>query len=484
MIRFYLSKVNMLSNQQFKEEAHKLVDWITKYLQEVEKYPVLAQVKPGDIAQQIPEMFPEEAETFDRLFADFEKQIMPGITHWESPNFFAYFPASKSKASILAEMLTATLGVQGMLWATSPAATELEDRVMLWMQQLLGLPISWAGSIQDTASNGTLNALLTARERATDYQINKNGFQRQPVFRIYCSEQAHSSLDKNVKIAGFGINNLVKIEVDAHFAMISAKLEEAIQADIAAGYQPLFVMNALGTTGSTAVDPLEEIGKICKKYKLWLHVDAAYSGAALIIPEFRWMSQGIEMADSFVFNPHKWLFTNFDCSLYFVNDKQALINTFSITPEYLKTDNEDEVNNYRDWHVQLGRRFRSLKLWFVLRNFGANKLSDIIQQHCDWAHWLKEQIVSHPDFELLAPVTVNLVCFRYNNGRMSEGALNTFNQKMLKSINASGKMYMTHTKLNGKYTLRWVGGHPELTKKHVERAWREILMHAQTTNNS
>jgi len=468
----------MITNQSFKEEAKKLVDWMSQYLEEVAHYPVLSKAEPGEIAAEIPDIYPEESENFQKLFLDFEEKIMPGITHWESPNFFAYFPASKSKASILAEMLTATLGVQGMVWATSPAATELEDKLMIWMQQLLGLPQNWSGSIQDTASNGTLNALLTAREKATHYAINENGFQNQPVFRIYCSEQAHSSIDKNVKIAGFGINNLVKIKVDENFALIPEKLEEAIEADIESGYKPLFVMNALGTTGSTAVDPLDKVGEICKKYNLWLHVDAAYSGAALIVPEFRWMSKGLELADSFVFNPHKWLFTNFDCSLYYVNDKQALINTFSITPEYLKTDNDDIVNNYRDWHIQLGRRFRSLKLWFVIRSFGAKKLRAIIQQHCDWAQWLKAQIENHDYFEMLAPVSVNLVCFRFNNGQMNEEELNSFNERLLKQINQSGKIYMTHTKLNGKYTLRWVGGHPELTKKHVENAWNVIKDHA------
>lgn len=465
----------MIQKEDFQEKARKVVDWMANYLEEVENYPVLSQVKPGEIKTKLPLSFPEEGELFEDIFSDFENDIMPGITHWESPNFFAYFPASKSRASILAEMITATLGVQGMVWMTSPAATELEDVMMQWMQQLLGIPESWSGSIQDTASNGTLNALLTAREKASNFTINQKGFYRQPVYRIYCSEQAHSSIDKNVKIAGFGIENLVKIEVDEKYAMIPEKLEEAIQNDLKTGFKPLFVMSALGTTGSTAIDPLFDISTICEKHQLWLHIDAAYAGSALIIEENRWMSNGIEKADSLVFNPHKWLFTNFDCSLYYVKDKQALINTFSITPEYLKTDTDDEVNNYRDWHIQLGRRFRSLKLWFVLRNFGAKKLRTIIQQHCDWAIWLKNQIEEHPDFEMLAPVSVNLVCFRFLNSQLEEGELNTINEKLLKQINTTGKIYMTHTKLNGKYTLRWVGGHPELTKKHVEDAWRIIL---------
>ncbi len=464
----------MLNNKDFRKHAHQMVDWMADYLQNVEQYPVMSQVKPGAIKAEIPATFDEKPETFEAIFKDFEEKIMPGITHWESPNFFAYFPASKSKPSILGEMLMSALGTQGMVWLTSPAATELEDRMMEWMRDMLGLSKKWTGSIQDTASTGTFNALITAREKASDYQINQKGFTGMPQYRIYASEQAHSSIDKNVKIAGFGIDNLVKIEVDANFAMIPHKLKEAIERDLKAGFKPLFVLGAMGTTGTTAVDPLDQIGAIAQEYGLWFHVDAAYSGAALICPEMRWMSRGIELADSMVFNPHKWLFVNFDCSLYYVKDPKALTQAYSITPEYLKTDSDEEVNNYRDWHIQLGRRFRSLKLWFVLRSYGAENLRTIIRNHCEWAQWLKEEIEAHPDFEMLAPVSVNLLCFRYNNGKMSEEALNAFNEKVVKSINATGKIFITHTKLNGKYTLRLVGGHPELTKGHLERAWELI----------
>lgn len=461
----------MLNNKDFRKHAHDMVDWMADYFENVEQYPVMSQVKPGQIKEQLPASFNESPEAFEKIFKDFEQIIMPGITHWESPNFFAYFPASKSKASVLAEMITATLGVQGMVWLTSPAATELEDRTMEWMRDLLGLSADWTGSIQDTASTGTFNALITAREKASDYQINQKGFAGMPQYRIYASEQAHSSIDKNVKIAGFGIDNLVKIEVDEHFSMQPLKLKEAIERDLKAGFKPLFVLGAMGTTGTTAVDPLDEIGSIAQEYDLWFHVDAAYSGAALICPEMRWMSQGLELADSMVFNPHKWLFVNFDCSLYYVKDPKALIKAYSITPEYLKTDSDEEVNNYRDWHIQLGRRFRSLKLWFMLRSFGAESLRTIIRNHCEWAKWLKEEITQSADFEMLAPVSVNLVCFRYNNGKMSEEKLNKFNENLLKRINATGKIFITHTKLDGKYTLRLVGGHPELTKGHLERAW-------------
>ena len=473
-----------MDTQSFRKYAHELVDWMADYFDEVEHYPVVPAVKPGDIKKEIPTDFPEDPEVFSAIFKDFEDKIMPGITHWESPNFFAYFPASKSKPSVLAEMLMSTLGVQGMVWLTSPAATELEDRMMEWMRDLLGMPKEFVGSIQDTASTATLNALLTAREKFTDYAINQNGFSGQPVFRVYCSEHTHSSADKNVRVAGIGLSNLIKIPVDESFAMIPEKLEEAILADKAKGYQPLLVISAVGTTGSTAIDSVDKIGDIANRYNIWHHVDAAYAGSALVVPEFRWMSKGIEKADSFVFNPHKWLFTNFDCSVYFVKDREALINTYSFTPEYLKTAVDKEVNNYRDWHIQLGRRFRSLKLWFVLRSYGAKGLRQIIQNHCQWAQWVKEQVESTPYFELLAPVPLNLVCFRWNDGKSDEEALNAFNENLLMQVNATGKLFITHTKLNGKYTLRFVGGNTELKEKHVHNAWKLIDEMAQKLANN
>jgi len=469
-----------MTSEEFRKQAHSMVDWMTDYLSNVEEYAVLSSVKPGDIKSQIPKTFPETPEEFSKIFKDFEDKIMPGITHWESPNFFAYFPASKSKASILGEMIMAVLGTQGMVWLTSPSATELEDRMMEWMRDLLGLSSNWTGSIQDTASTGTFNALITAREKTSNYQINEKGFAGMPRYRVYASGQAHSSIDKNVKIAGFGFENLVKIPVDENFSMLPDKLEEAIKSDIALGYKPLFVLGALGTTSTTAVDPLDRIGEIAQKYNLWFHVDAAYAGTALICSEHRWMSKGIELANSMVFNPHKWMFVNFDCSLYYVKDAEALKKTYSITPEFLKTDADEEVNNYRDWQIQLGRRFRSLKLWFVLREFGAERLRKIISNHIEWAQWLKNEIEKSEDFEMLAPVPVNLVCFRFNNGKMSEEQLNQFNEQLLKNINASGKMFITHTKLNDKYTLRLVGGHPELTKGHLEKAWELIRETAST----
>jgi aromatic-L-amino-acid decarboxylase len=463
-----------MTSEEFRKHAHAMVDWMADYLDNVEQYPVMAQVKPGEIKAKLPKSYSENPESFEEIFKDFEDKIMPGITHWESPNFFAYFPASKSKPSILGEMLMSALGTQGMVWLTSPAATELEDRMMEWMRDLLGLSTDWTGSIQDTASTGTFNALITAREKVSNFQINEKGFSGMPQYRIYASEQAHSSIDKNVKIAGFGIDNLVKIPVDENFAMQPHQLKEAIERDLKAGFKPLFVLGAMGTTGTTAVDPLDKIGEIAEEYDLWFHVDAAYSGAALICPEMRWMSKGMEIADSMVFNPHKWLFVNFDCSLYYVKDPKSLTRAYSITPEYLKTDLDHEVNNYRDWHIQLGRRFRALKLWFMLRSYGAENLRSIIRNHCDWALWLKDEIEQSENFEMLAPVSVNLLCFRYNDGKMKEDQLNAFNEQLLKNINATGKIFITHTKLNGKYTLRLVGGHPDLKKAHLEKAWELI----------
>lgn len=326
-----------MNTNEFRKHAHELADWMADYLDNIGDYPVIPPVRPGDIKKQLPEAAPENPESFASIFRDFREVIVPGMTHWQHPGFFAYFPANNSEPSILAEMLTATLGAQCMLWLTSPAAEELEERMMEWLREMLGLPADFTGVIQDTASSSTLVAILTARERRTGFEINRRGFAQSDRFRVYTSSQGHSSVDKDVKIAGIGIENLVKVEVDALFAMVPSSLEEAIQQDINDGFVPLCVVSTIGTTSSTAIDPVEEIGMICRKYNIWHHIDASYAGSALILPEMRWMSDGVELADSFVFNPHKWLFTNFDCSAYFVKDKQSLTNTFSILPEYLKT---------------------------------------------------------------------------------------------------------------------------------------------------
>ena len=466
-----------MDSKAFREEAHRLVDWMADYFEQIDGYPVKSQVQPGDIYRQLPPQAPQKGEAFKAIFQDFQKIILPGITHWQSPSFFAYFPANNSFPSVLGEMLMAALGAQCMSWETSPAAAELEEKTMHWLREAMGLPDTWEGVIQDTASTATLCALLSARERFSDFQINEKGFAQAPVFRIYASEQIHSSIEKDVKIAGFGRENLVYIPADEAFAMRAEALLAAIEADLAAGLQPLCVVAALGTTSSTAIDPLAAIAEICQKHRLWLHVDAAYAGTATILSEYRWMLEGLAQADSYVFNPHKWMMVNFDCTAYFVKETEWLLRTFEILPEYLKTKADKQVNNYRDWGIPLGRRFRALKLWFVLRSFGIEGIQQKIRQHIAWAQRLEKEIAQTPDFEILAPVSLNLVCFRY--APQGQEDLNTLNEKLLQAINATGKAYLTHTKLRGQYTLRMVIAQTNTTWEHVAAAWTMIQHLAQ-----
>ncbi|MDX1902651.1 MAG: aminotransferase class I/II-fold pyridoxal phosphate-dependent enzyme [Thermonemataceae bacterium] len=464
----------MLNNTDFRKIAHQIADWMADYLENVEHYPVKSQVKPKEIYEALPEEMPSQSEDFGSILTDFQEIILKGITHWQSPNFFAYFPANSSYESVLAEMLTATLGVQGMIWETSPAATELEEKVLDWLKKAAALPASWQGVIQDTASSATLVALLTAREAKTNFQINEKGFAEQNKFRVYASEQTHSSIEKAVKIAGFGRENIVYIPTDEKFALIPSFLEQAIQNDLEKGFIPLCVVATIGTTSSTAIDPLAKITAITEKYQIWLHIDAAYAGTAMLLPEYRYMLKGIEKADSYVFNPHKWLFVNFDCSAYFVKDEKLLKKTFEILPEYLKTEQDKQVNNYRDWGIPLGRRFRALKLWFVLRSFGLRAIQKKIREHIQLAQSLRKIIEQNADFEMLAPTNLNLLCFRYKNDQETEEALNIFNENLLKNINNSGRAYLSHTKLNGKYALRMVIGQTYVLQKHVEDTWELI----------
>ena len=464
----------MKNPSDFRAEAHKMADFIAGYFERIEQYPVKSLVKPGEILGQLPQLPPESPESMTEVMADFEKILMPGITHWQNPNFFAFFPANSSYPSLLAEMLTAALGQQGMIWETSPAAAELEERVMDWLKQMCGLPENWTGVIQDTASASTLAALLTARERATGFRVNEEGFHGTEKLRIYGSSETHSSIEKAIKIAGFGRKNLIKITVDETFALNPAKLRDAIESDIQNGFKPCCVVATIGTTGSTAVDPIREIGEICSEFDVWLHVDAAFAGTALILPEMRQHADGLELADSYVFNPHKWMFTNFDASAYFVRDPELLIRTFEILPEYLKTRTRGQVNDYRDWGVALGRRFRALKLWFVIRNFGVEGIREKVRKHLELAKWLENEIRNSDDFELLAPVLFSLVCFRFNPAEKNEDEINQLNEKLLQQLNASGKIYITHTKLNGKYTLRMVIAQTNTKAVHVENAWKLI----------
>jgi len=465
-----------MKNDDFRRWAHEFADWMADYFENIGDYPVKPDVQPGDIKKQLPDGPPATGESMERIFRDFQEIVLPGMTHWQHPQFFAYFPASRSAPSVLAEMLTAALGAQCMLWFTSPAAEELEERCMEWLRGMCGLPGSFVGSIQETASAATLIALLMARERLSGFRINREGFHGQPRLRVYASEHVHSSINKAVRIAGYGEDNLVMIPTDEAFAMLPEALEAAIQEDLEKGYHPACVVAATGTTSSTALDPLRAIGEICRRYECFFHVDAAYAGTALLLPEMRWIADGVELADSFVFNPHKWLFVNFDCSAFYVKDKELLINTFAITPEYLRTAEDRLVNNYRDWGIQLGRRFRALKLWFVIRSYGVEGLREKLRLHLRCGEWLRKQIEAAPDFELLAPVPLNLVCFRYRPaGDYPEARLDALNEELLNTLNNSGRILLTQTRLNGSYTIRMVAGQTETTLADVQRGWKFIV---------
>jgi aromatic-L-amino-acid decarboxylase len=460
-----------MKNEEFRRYGHEFVDWVADYLDDLRGRRVVPDVKPGEIRSALPAHPPLKPEAMDALFKDFKRVILPGMTHWQHPGWHAYFPANSSPESVLAELLTAGLGAQCMNWQTSPAATELEGLVMDWLREMIGLPEGMSGVIQDTASTATLCALLSARERATDYESNEFGLRRP--LTVYISTETHSSIEKGVKIAGYGREYLRTVETDAAYAMIPDRLEAALAEDEERGCQPACIVATLGTTSSTAVDPLRPIGEIAARHGAWLHVDAAYAGTAAVCPENRAMLDGVEYADSFVFNPHKWMLTNFDCSAYFVKDPGALIRTFEIKPEYLKTGVDPFVKNYRDWGIQLGRRFRALKLWFVIRSYGVEGLQAFVREHLRLAQLFKGWVEADRRFELMAPVPFGVVCFRLNDGREA-AALNGLNQAFLERINASGKVFLTHTSLKGKYTLRMVIGARATTEADVRAAWEII----------
>lgn len=459
----------MLERTDFKEAIEPVIQWVDKYLRSIEQFPVKSQVQPKDIYHAIPEDPPEQSESFETILKDLDEIIVPGITHWQHPNFHAYFPANSSIESILGELITSAIGAQCMIWETSPAAAELEERMMEWIRSAMGLPAHFEGCIQDTASTASLVALLTAREVKTDFKANEEGVP--PNLRIYCSTETHSSIEKGVKICGIGKQNVVKIGVDDQQRMIPALLEKQVEADLAKGFLPTCVITAMGTTSTVAVDPIKPIAEICQKHQIWLHVDAAYAGSALFLPEYHWMMEGIEMADSFVFNPHKWLFTNFDCTVYFVKNVQALLDTFEILPEYLKTKTRGQVNDYRDWGIPLGRRFRALKLWFVLRSYGIDGIRTKLRKHIQLNEYFAEQIRQSNSLELIMEPFLNFTCFRVNPGNnLSEEQLQAVNQTFLNTLNQSGKVYLSHTKVEGKYVIRMVIGQTYVEQKHIEKA--------------
>jgi aromatic-L-amino-acid decarboxylase len=462
-----------MSPEEFRRQGHAVVDWIADYRSRVESFPVLSRVQPGEIRSKLPPNAPERGESFDQILGDIERVILPGITHWQSPNFYAYFPSNSSGPGILGDLLSSGLGVQGMLWSTSPACTELETHVLDWLVPMLGLPekflstSSGGGVIQDTASSASLVALLAARERTTEFASNRNGCDGR--LTAYCSTQTHSSVEKAVKIAGMGSDNLRHIEVDENFAMRPDALARQVERDIKAGLIPCFVCATVGTTSSNAIDPVREIARICRERNLWLHVDSAMSGTAALCPEFRFIHDGVEFADSYCFNPHKWMFTTFDCNCFYVADRKHLIQTLSVLPEYLRNQATESgaVIDYRDWHIQLGRRFRSLKLWFVIRYYGIEGLQHHIREHVRLAQQFAAWVREDSRFELAAPAQLNLVCFRLRSRDQA-------NQLLMDRLNRSGDLYLTHTKLDGKLTLRVCVGQTNTEARHVERAWQRI----------
>ncbi len=466
-----------MTPDEFRSWGYKVIDWLASYMEKVEKLPVSSTVEPGEIRAKLPDQPPSKGEPFDAILRDIEEIVVPGLTHWQSPNFFAFFPSNNSGPSILGELLSAGLGVQGMLWATSPACTEIETHVLDWLVDMLGLPEQFksstagGGVIQDTASSASLCALLAARERATDFSTNTKGVDRKLV--AYASTQAHSSIEKAVRIAGIGSENFRLIEVDESYGMRPDALEQQIETDLKDGFTPFFVVATIGTTSSNAVDPVRRVGEICRRFGCWLHVDAAMSGTAALCPEFRFIHDGLVLADSYCFNPHKWMFVNFDCDCFYVADRSILIRTLSILPEFLrnKTTESGLVFDYRDWQIPLGRRFRALKLWFVIRYYGIEGLQFHIRRHVALAQEFASWVELEPRFELAAPVPLNLVCFRHIGG-------DSVNQAIMDKLNASGNLYLTHTKLYDQLTLRMSIGQARTNSSHVQQAWKLLCQAA------
>ena len=470
------NNLNDMPSEEFRKNGYKLVDWIADYLYNIEKYPPLPQVNPGDILKRLPQIPPTNGEDIENVLADVDKILMDGITHWNHPGFMAYFNSTSSGPGILAELLTAGLGVNGMLWKTSPAFTELERSMMNWFRQMVGLPENYWGIIYDTASTSSMHAIASAREQL-DLGFREKGMAGRsdvPKLILYCSEQAHNSIDKGALTLGIGLDGITKIQVNEKFEMIPEKLEEAIKSDIENGYKPFCVIATVGTTSTTSVDPVEAIADIAEKYNVWLHIDSAYAGVTAMIPEIKWITKGWNRADSLVINPHKWMFTPMDLSVYFTRKPDVLKRAFSLSAEYLKTNQDSEVENLMDYGIQLGRRFRSLKLWFIIRYFGVDGLAERIKNHIKLAQEFKNWIEAEDDFELMAPVPFSTVCFRYNPGNKSEEELNILNEKLLEAINASGKIFLSHTKLNGKFVIRLTIGSIRHEKRHVEEAWELI----------
>jgi aromatic-L-amino-acid/L-tryptophan decarboxylase len=462
-----------MTPDEFRKFGHKLIDWIADYRAGVAERPLLPSVKPGDIKAQLPPDAPLQADSFDAILADVQRIIMPGLTHWQHPGFFAYFPSNSLPSSVLGDYLATGLGTLGLAWQSCPALTELEEVTTDWLRRMVGLSDGWSGVIQDTASTNTLVALLCARERTTEHGASRGGLQaEEQALTIYCSDQAHSSVDKAALLAGFGRDNIRHVAHDAAFAMQPDELRRAIEADIAAGKKPCAIIATTGTTATTALDPIAPIAAIARAHGLWLHVDAAMAGSAMILPECRWMWDGVEEADSLIFNAHKWLGVAFDCALYYVRDPQHLVRVMSTNPSYLRTAADAEVKNLRDWGIPLGRRFRALKLWFLLREQGVDGLQARLRRDIANAQWLADQVKVTPNWQVLAPVPLQTICVRHTPPGLAGEALDRHTQAWVDRINRSGQAYLTPAVLEGRWMARVSVGAAATEQDDVARLWR------------
>jgi len=471
-------KLGDMPSDEFRRHGHALIDWIADYFENIGDYPVLSQVEPNWLKNNIPDSPPEQGENFADVLADVDKLILPAVTHWNHPNFHGLFSTSTSSVGVFGEMLTAAFDMKAMLWRTSPASTELEDVVLDWLRQMMDLPEHFEGIIYDTASVSTMHAIAAARERA-NLRVRDEGMSGRmdvPLMRVYASEHVHSSIDKGLITLGLGSRSLKKIECNERFEMLADRLAEAIEQDLEQGYLPICVIPTVGTTSTSSVDPVDAVADICEKYGIWMHVDTAYAGSTAIIPEFRHHFKGWERADSIVVNPHKWLFTPFDLSVLYCRKLDELKAAFSLVAEYLKTS-EAAVKNGMDYGIQLGRRFRSLKLWFVIRYFGREGLIARLRDHCRLAKLFASWVDAADGWEMMAPVPFALACFRATGGSMSREETDALNERIMNAINNSGDAYLSHTKLNGTFTLRLSVGSIRVNEGHIENVWNLLNRH-------
>jgi aromatic-L-amino-acid decarboxylase len=464
-----------MDSSEFRRRGHQLIDWIADYRESVASRPVMAQTAPGDVRAKLPAAPPAASEPFDAILADLDAVILPGLSHWQHPAFFGYFPCNGTAASVLGDFVSTGLGVLGLAWQSSPALTELEEVVCDWLRQMIGLAPVWQGVIQDTASTSTLVALISARERTTSFSLTRGGMQGEPApLVVYTTRHSHSSVEKAALLAGFGRDNVHIVAHDANYAMRADALADAIAADRARGLVPCAIVATTGSTTTTAIDPVGEIGAIAQRERVWLHVDAAMAGSAMVLPECRWMWDGIDAADSIVLNPHKWLGAAFDCSVYYVRDAEHLVRVMSTHPSYLRTAADEMVKNYRDWGIPLGRRFRALKLWFLIREAGVEGLQARLRRDLENAQWLAQQVAATPGWRVLAPVPLQTVCIRHEPEGISGEDLDRHTLAWVDRVNRSGAAYLTPATLDGRWMCRVSIGAIATERADVEAVWRLV----------